>query len=131
MFEETKPIFTASNAPVAADSPATAVDGASASALVSASGEHGELRQLEWSELTARLSAARDLRRVLHREARRKFASQSGGFADAAARFFRAKHNNEQGINLVALEQSKGSSCIPMDNTSGYAAEAMREKKND
>ena len=74
-------------------------------------GEAGEtLRMIEWSELTARLDAARDLRRLLRQDA----ASNAGGdprsFADAAARYFRTRNHEEPDVNPVALEHFKGSS---------------------
>lgn len=141
MFEKAKPVFYAHNARFAGGAPPKSAAQSAIPAGVAMTeaampvtaadpfgAEDGELRAMDWSELSARLSAARDLRRVLHREAGRKFASQTGGFAEAAARYFRAKDNNEQGVNLVALEQSKGSSCMS-NLTQTHAAEAMRETR--
>ena len=136
MFQNTKPVFYAHNARFAGKMSANAVaatghvPAAQFAALADAEPfieDDAELRPMDWSELTSRLSAARDLRRVLHREAGRKFAAQSGGFAEAAARYFRTKDNDEQGVNLVALEQGKGSSCMKPEQKLGHAAEAMRE----
>jgi len=67
------------------------------------------LRIMDWNELTARLDAARDLRRVLRREASSNNGGQSEGFAEAAARYFLSKDNDEQPVNPVALGPSKGS----------------------
>ena len=107
---------------------ASDVADSAASPLAGPAGEvENELRVLDWTELTARLNAARDFRRVLLREANR----QSDGFADAAARYFRTKDNPKQGVNLVALEQSKGSSCIESQRKLGPAAKATQEIKND
>lgn len=69
----------------------------------------GSLRMIEWSELTARLNAARDLRLVLRRDANKADADSTASFADAAARYFRTRDYNEPGVNPVALEQFKGS----------------------
>lgn len=111
MFEKAPPLSDANDPrfegcdPLAADAVVGSEE--TAPALV------GEaLRALDWSELTARLGAARDLRVVLQREAQRSKASRSGGFARAAEHYFRARDNSEQGVNPVALEQRKGSPCI-------------------
>ncbi len=67
------------------------------------------LRMMEWGELTARLNAARDLRIMLRRDANKAVAGNTGSFADAAARYFRTRDENEPDVNPVALEQFKGS----------------------
>ena len=67
------------------------------------------LRVMDWSELTARLNAARDVRHVLRRDANRGIKASADCFADAAARYFRTKEEGERDVNPVALEQSKGS----------------------
>ncbi len=73
----------------------------------------GALRMLEWSELSARLSASRDLRQLLRRDASRQINGDSSSFADAAAQYFRTRgeggDNCEPGVNPVALERCKGS----------------------
>ncbi len=66
------------------------------------------LRRIDWSELTARLNAARDLRRVL----RPNNGGCEGEFADAAARFLNGRDENQTDVNLVGLEQNKGSTRI-------------------
>lgn len=60
------------------------------------------LRAIEWSELTARLSAARDLRQLLRGDVAAQSGSAALGFADAAAQFFRASEE-------ICDEMSKGS----------------------
>jgi hypothetical protein len=101
MFENSKPISAASSARFSEKSGA---DGAR---------ESQALRALEWSELTARLSAARDLRLLLRRDAVRDNADGASSFADAAARYFRTRNDDEgchePGVNPVALERCKGS----------------------
>jgi len=102
MFENSKPIPAVSSARFSEKSGA---DGAR---------ESQALRALEWSELTARLSAARDLRLLLRRDAVRDNVDGASSFADAAARYFRTRNddedNYEPGVNPVALERCKGSS---------------------
>ena len=69
---------------------------------------HGALlRRIDWSELTARLNAARDLRRVLRPNPNN--VGCEGEFADAAARFLNGRDENQTDVNLVGLEQNKGS----------------------
>lgn len=70
----------------------------------------GELRAFEWSELTARLNAARDLRHLLRRESGRSIGASASHFADAAARYFRTKEDGKANVNPVTLEQGK---CSP------------------
>ena len=73
---------------------------------------HGALlRRIDWSELTARLKAARDLRRVL----RTNNVGCEGEFADAAARFLNGRDENQTDVNLVGLEQNKGSPRTQLD----------------
>ena len=67
------------------------------------------LRPVEWSELTARLVAARDLRQVLRRDSQRTISDTAHDFADAAARYFRTKGEGQSIFNPVALEHRKGS----------------------
>lgn len=70
------------------------------------------LRAFQWTELTTRLNAARDLRRVLRRDARRSIHSLQASFGDAAATYFGSLPNDEQPVNPVALEAPKASQCI-------------------
>ena len=64
---------------------------------------------IAWSELTARLNAARDLRHMLQRDARLNIEASSATFADAAARYFRTRDECEPDVNPVVLEARKGS----------------------
>jgi len=61
------------------------------------------LRAFGWPELTARINAARDLRRVL----RRAGAYGSASFGDAAAGYFKPLDNGKQPVNYDALEHGK------------------------
>ena len=70
------------------------------------------LRAIQWSELTARLNAARDLRRVLRRDANGSIQNGASSFGDAAATYFRSISNDEHDVNPVALEAPKASQCI-------------------
>ncbi|WP_152553558.1 hypothetical protein [Erythrobacter longus] len=65
------------------------------------------MRTIEWSELTARLSAARDLRHLLREDMDRKLDTDKLGFATAAAQFFRAIEEDERCVNPNALEARK------------------------
>lgn len=67
------------------------------------------LRAIEWGELTARLNAARDLRRVLRREERLSIETSGASFGDAAATYFQSLGNDERPVNPVVLEASKAS----------------------
>lgn len=66
------------------------------------------LRQFEWSELTARLNAARDLRMVLRHDSDLS-EGNNAGLADAATRYFRTKDDGKRAVNPVALGGSKAS----------------------
>lgn len=66
------------------------------------------LRQFEWSELTARLNAARDLRLVLRHDSN-LYEENNAGLADAASRYFRTKDDGKRAVNPVALGESKAS----------------------
>lgn len=67
------------------------------------------LRAMEWSELTARLNAAHDLRRVLRKDTKRTIQSGAASFGDAAATYFQSLENDKRPVNPVVLEASKGS----------------------
>lgn len=66
------------------------------------------LRAMEWSELTARLNAARDLRMLLRTESQAPIEAVAASFGDAAASYFALLDDSEPEINLDALAQSKG-----------------------
>ena len=110
MFEKAKSI-TASNIDYA--SLRAHIEIGHASDAASGESEHSEalpLRTIEWSELTARLSAARDLRQLLREDLGAGPSGHELGFADAAAQFFRTGEDGEPGVNLSALEGRKASS---------------------
>ena len=65
------------------------------------------LRALEWSELTARLNAARDLRLLLRTESHAPIEQAAASFGDAAASYFALLDDSEPGVNLDALGHSK------------------------
>lgn len=65
------------------------------------------LRAVEWSELTARLNAARDLRLLLRTESQAPIESVAASFGDAAASYFALLGDDEQRVNPDALEQLK------------------------
>ena len=100
MFERNPPVPTTSPAP--ADAARFGADAAVHEVVADA-----HMRPIDWSELTARLNAARDLRRVL----RTGSAGCDNEFADAAARFLNGRDERQRDVNLVGLEHSKGSQC--------------------
>lgn len=75
------------------------------------------LRAIEWSELTARLNAARQLRRELQAEAIVCAGSSGASFGDAAASFFKELGHSEQPVNEEHLEDGKASCGTPERNT--------------
>ena len=66
-------------------------------------GDGDRLRSLNWDDLVARLSAARDLRAALHPEER-----LAGSFDAGSARRIAAHHNGKQPVNLGASGNGKG-----------------------
>ena len=66
------------------------------------------LRAVEWSELTARLNAARDLRLLLRHEASAPIEAVAASFGDAAASYFALLEDNEPDVNPDGLGQLKG-----------------------
>ncbi|MEO1046943.1 MAG: hypothetical protein AAFW59_01305 [Pseudomonadota bacterium] len=81
----------------------------------------GALRAIEWRELTARLNAARELRRELRREAVQCAGPSSESFGDAAASYFKALGHGERDVNLEGLGGCKAS-CGTTSQGSGAAA---------
>ena len=69
------------------------------------------LRAVEWSEITARLNAARDLRLLLRTESAAPIEAVAASFGDAAASYFAlledGESGSEAGVNRDALGQSK------------------------
>jgi hypothetical protein len=81
-------------------------DDQSVAPLVRRAGE--ALRAMEWSELTARLNAARDLRMLLRTQSHAPIESAAASFGDAAASYFALLEDDEPDFNPDALGQSKG-----------------------
>jgi hypothetical protein len=65
------------------------------------------LRAVEWSEITARLKAARDLRLLLRDEAHAPIEAVAASFGDAAASYFALIDDGERNVNPDGLGQSK------------------------
>ena len=65
------------------------------------------LRAMEWSELTARLNAARDLRLLLRTESHAPIEQTAASFGDAAASYFALLDDSQRDVNHDALGQSK------------------------
>lgn len=111
------------------------------------------LRSIEWSELAAKFTAARDLRVLLRKDTNAKLGIDSGAgvadgdvdFATAAASFFRANEEDERAVNQKGLEHRKTSSGMYPDVTGdpsekfpeqsrslqAHANRAKRETSND
>lgn len=79
------------------------------------------LKAIAWSDLTARLDAARDLRNALRQDAQRNIGDAAASFSDAAAQYFRALETDQHLINLAALDEDKGSGPIFSGNESTSA----------
>ena len=79
------------------------------------------LRAIDLSELTARLSAARDLRRELRAETLLCAGASGASFGDAAAIFFRNLGDGERHVDPEDLEACKAS-CGRPDEITGSAA---------
>lgn len=150
MFEKTYPFRSSGEPAKGADSTTDARAARVRSAELDAAGPGRErggdaLRAMAWSELTARLNAARDLRLELRHEARTNIESDPASFADAAASYFRNLGERKPEINSAALGQSKGSrgnsgglDPAPDSHPEGEAGEpdgtlheAMQEKSDD
>ena len=65
------------------------------------------LRAVEWSEITARLNAARDLRLLLRSESKGQIEAVAASFGDAAASYFAMIGEDEPAVNHDALDCSK------------------------
>lgn len=65
------------------------------------------LRAVEWSEITARLKAARDLRLLLRTESQAPIETVAASFGDAAASYFALLEDHEPSVNPDALGHSK------------------------
>lgn len=71
-------------------------------------GEGTALRAVAWTELTARLNAARELRRELRQEG----AFGGASFSDAAAAYFASIELDKRAVNQDALSHGNSSQCI-------------------
>lgn len=85
------------------------------------------LRAIEWRELTARLNAARELRRELRQEASLCAGASGATFGDAAARFFNTLGDGERPVNPDALEACKASCGISSSATGKMARGDARD----
>lgn len=120
MFEKAKSI-KASNTDYVSMRARFEID--SASDAASSENEPGEalpLCTIEWSALTARLKAARDLRQLLREDLGAGHGRHEQGFAGAAAQFFRTGEDDEPGVNLSALEGRKASSGMYQNVEGGW-----------
>lgn len=90
------------------------------------------LRAVEWSELTARLNAARDLRLLMRNESQTSIEDVAASFGDAAASYFALIDDNEPGVNPDALGHSKalGDIAVISDRT-GTADDPARAAHGD
>lgn len=105
MFEKAKPFPVRSDA----SSRGFATDGGAERFAPRPARRAGEaLRAMEWSELTARLNAARDFRLLLRTESQAPIEAVAASFGDAAASYFALLDDGEPEINPDALGQSKG-----------------------
>jgi hypothetical protein len=115
MFEKTHPSLARADAPSGGLSAeerallrATARGGGAERFAPRSPGRNGEaLRAMEWSELTARLNAARDLRLLLRTENQAPIEAAAASFGDAAASYFALLEESEPPVNPDALGQSK------------------------
>ena len=89
----------------------------------------GALRAIGWTELSARLNAARELREILREEASQN-AFMVASFGDAASSYFSPAVADQPDINSVDLEHSKASSFISFGKDE-LAGKGEREKKDD
>ena len=85
------------------------------------------LRAIEWSELTARLNAARDLRRELRADAMLLAGSSGASFGDAAESFFRTLGEGQRPVNPEGLEACKASCGNPAQSGTAAQGDARDE----
>lgn len=119
MFEKAKSF----NAQSGAQSGGRPSDGRFANGAARRAGD--ALRSLEWSELTARLNAARDLRLLLRTESHAPIEPAAASFGDAAASYFALLDDSEPGVNCNGLGQSKA-----LDATTGSSTAARQGNAN-
>ncbi|MEL6540345.1 MAG: hypothetical protein AAFP79_01590 [Pseudomonadota bacterium] len=110
MFETSKPIPSAFCSDFREDDSWIIEDELDAYDTPDVSARSGDaLRAIAWSELTARLNAARELRRELRQEAILCAGASGAAFGDAAASFFKNLGEGQQPVNPEALEGCKAS----------------------
>lgn len=146
MFEKTRPSLARTDAPTNGLSAeerallrATAKGGGAERFATRPARRSGEaLRAMEWSELTARLNAARDLRLLLRTEGQAPIEAAAASFGDAAASYFALLEDSEPDINPDALGQSKypGAMVDAVDanrpeNANGIRSDAPRGAARD
>jgi len=121
MFEKSNPLSASQGAPAGSPRPderarlrAQAPGGESERFALRPARRAGEaLRAVEWSEITARLNAARDLRLLLRTESQAPIVVVAASFGDAAASYFALlEDNGQQDVNPIGLGQSKSLSAI-------------------
>jgi hypothetical protein len=115
MFEKANPVSALPAAGFGGRSPASA--GLEERFAVPGARRAGDaLRVVEWTEITARLKAARDLRLLLRTESQAPIEAVAASFGDAAASYFALLDDSERGVNPNALEQSKALGAKPAGN---------------
>lgn len=110
MFEKANPVSASAAPGLAGLRPASAGSQASVSERFESRGPRragDALRAVEWSEITARLKAARDLRLLLRTETQAPIEAVAASFGDAAASYFALLDDSEPGVNPDALGHSK------------------------
>jgi hypothetical protein len=126
MFEKVDPLYAALRPPFVR----CAEDGARLRrSMVAPAGERFEsrpvrrsgdaLRAVEWSEITARLNAARDLRLLMRSESQGRIEAVAASFGDAAASYFAMIDESEPVINHDALDCSKASDGMECSGAAG------------
>lgn len=100
MFEKAKP-FPAPSGAAGGTPGVPGVDPRFAGRLQRRAGD--ALRVVEWSELTARLNAARDLRLLLRSESQAPIEAVAASFGDAAASYFALLDHDEPAVNRDGL----------------------------
>lgn len=85
------------------------------------------LRAIAWSELAARLNAARELRRELRQEAILCAGASGATFGDGAAHFFKTFGDGERPVNPEALEGRKASCGTPPELSGTVATGDARD----
>ncbi len=82
------------------------------------------LRAVDWSEITARLNAARDLRLQLRGEMHTPIEGVAASFGDAAASYFAFLGDREPGVNRDRLGQPKMFSVMLQNSDTNRASNA-------